>query len=80
MKLSELPAVDDDEADFDPDEQDSELEEDLTEARDLIEAFLNLIEPLIRLPRGKKITYTQEKELVDACMEASAFIDQWEKE
>lgn len=84
VKLGDLPQLTeaDLDAEFeavdDEDDQDEELENDLCEARDLIEAFIALVEPLIRLPRGRKITQTQEAELVELCMEATAFTGQWE--
>jgi len=85
VKLGDLPQLTEEDlaVEFeaeDDDDPDTELEEDLCEARELIDSFLSLIEPLLRLPRGRKITPTQESELLELCMEATAFADQWESE
>lgn len=85
MKLGDLPQLTEADLDVefeaeDEDTQDEELEEDLTEARDLLDAFLKVIEPLIQLPRGKKISYAQERELTELCLEVTAYLDQWEKD
>lgn len=87
MKLSDLPQLTEADLDVefeaeteDENDQDEELEEDLTEARDLLDAFLKMIEPLIQLPRGRKITYTQERELTELCLEVTAYLNQWEKD
>ena len=79
MKLSELPqtAEEDFEEDAEGEDVDTELAEDLCEARELLEAFISIVEPLLRQPR-KKLTLVQEQELIELCQETTGFIEQWE--
>jgi hypothetical protein len=74
MKLSEI--------DVEPDtlgaEEDTTDPEDLLEALELLEACLVQMEAIIRMPRGRKVGYTQEKELIDLCIEVTGYLDQFE--
>jgi len=70
------------------DEEESEedwedqLEEDLCEAKELLEGVVQLMDGLLRTSwrRGRnRLTAMQEKEIEDMASEIAVFLDQWEK-
>lgn len=59
------------------DDQDSELEEDLCEAREHLEKVLKLLNVLV-VANTKQLTRKQHKECIDMAIDISGFLDQWE--